>query len=100
MFLFGVFFDDQPLGIHQYFQGLGMNKATDVLVSGMSAGGLATFLHVDAIASWLPQAKVFGVPDSGFFLDLPDVTVGVSLTAIPMYCGSDSSPAGCVPYAR
>eukprot|EP01125_Pyxidicula_operculata_P008327 TRINITY_DN2804_c0_g1_i1.p2 TRINITY_DN2804_c0_g1~~TRINITY_DN2804_c0_g1_i1.p2 ORF type:complete len:360 (+),score=63.23 TRINITY_DN2804_c0_g1_i1:1188-2267(+) len=48
----------------------GLNHATDVVVSGCSAGGLATFLHVDWWKSILPRtAKVVGMPDSGFFLD-------------------------------
>lgn len=47
-----------------------LNKATDVVVSGCSAGGLATYLHVDWWHSRLPHsAKVVGMPDSGFFLD-------------------------------
>ena len=56
----------------------GMDKATDVIVSGCSAGGLATFLHCDhwqaAIAKATTAAngaaaKVACMPDSGFFLD-------------------------------
>jgi len=51
----------------------GMNEATDVVVSGCSAGGLATFLHcdhwADAIKAANPHAKVACMPDSGFFLD-------------------------------
>eukprot|EP01125_Pyxidicula_operculata_P004666 TRINITY_DN1753_c0_g1_i1.p1 TRINITY_DN1753_c0_g1~~TRINITY_DN1753_c0_g1_i1.p1 ORF type:complete len:253 (-),score=42.74 TRINITY_DN1753_c0_g1_i1:36-794(-) len=48
----------------------GLSTATDVVISGCSAGGLATFLHVDWWHSLLPQsAKVVGMPDSGFFLD-------------------------------
>jgi len=52
----------------------GMSKATDVVVSGCSAGGLATFLHcdhwADAIAAATKgAAKVACMPDSGFFLD-------------------------------
>lgn len=52
----------------------GMNKATDVVVSGCSAGGLATFLHCDHWADAIKQAtngnaKVACMPDSGFFLD-------------------------------
>jgi len=44
--------------------------ATDVVVSGCSAGGLATYLHLDHWASKLDQgAKVVGLPDSGFFMD-------------------------------
>lgn len=51
----------------------GMNKATDIVVSGCSAGGLATFLHcdhwADAIREANPSTKVACMPDSGFFLD-------------------------------
>jgi len=48
----------------------GLNRATDVVISGCSAGGLATFLHVDWWKARLPSAsKVVGMPDSGFFLD-------------------------------
>jgi len=52
----------------------GMNKATDVVVSGCSAGGLATFLHCDHWADAITEAtkgaaKVACMPDSGFFLD-------------------------------
>lgn len=39
------------------------------MVSGCSAGGLATYLHVDAYAQRYPNTKVAGLPDSGFFLD-------------------------------
>ena len=48
----------------------GLAAATDVLLAGGSAGGLATFLHADAWAAALPAAaKVVAVPDSGFFLN-------------------------------
>ena len=52
----------------------GMKDATDVVVSGCSAGGLATFLHcdhwADAIAAATGgKATVKCMPDSGFFLD-------------------------------
>jgi len=66
-----------------YFQGLkirqgviaslqasyGFSKATDIVVGGCSAGGLAAYLHVDWWASQAPNAKTRGLPDSGFFLD-------------------------------
>jgi len=45
------------------------HSATDVVISGCSAGGLATYLHVDWWANQVPKAKVIGLPDSGFFLD-------------------------------
>ena len=50
-----------------------LNQATDVVISGCSAGGLATYLHTDqwcdAIAKAQPKVKCAGLPDSGFFLD-------------------------------
>lgn len=56
----------------------GMDKASDVVVSGCSAGGLATFLHCDHWAAAIAKAtnnggnagaKVVCMPDAGFFLD-------------------------------
>eukprot|EP01087_Luapelamoeba_hula_P011291 TRINITY_DN3051_c0_g1_i1.p1 TRINITY_DN3051_c0_g1~~TRINITY_DN3051_c0_g1_i1.p1 ORF type:complete len:391 (+),score=62.63 TRINITY_DN3051_c0_g1_i1:29-1174(+) len=47
----------------------GLSKATDVVVSGCSAGGLATFLHADWWRAAVPSAHVVGLPDSGFFID-------------------------------
>ena len=45
----------------------GLAAATDVLLSGDSAGGLATYWHADALAAALPRARVVAAPDSGFF---------------------------------
>lgn len=52
----------------------GLANATDVILSGGSAGGLATYLHADswrdAILRSSNNLKTFvAVPDSGFFLD-------------------------------
>lgn len=47
----------------------GLDKASDVMVSGCSAGGLATYLHTDQWCDAVPSAKCAGLPDSGFFLD-------------------------------
>ena len=49
----------------------GMGSATDVIVTGNSAGGLAVYFGIDDIASMLPGVNVYGVPDSGFFLTDP-----------------------------
>ncbi len=46
----------------------GMGDATDVLISGDSAGGLASYWHADRFASAFPKAFVATVPDSGFFI--------------------------------
>ena len=54
----------------------GLGAATDVVISGCSAGGLATFLHTDqwcdALGKTAPVVKCVGMPDSGFFLDFED----------------------------
>lgn len=51
----------------------GLGNATDAVISGCSAGGLATYLHVDEWADRLHAVNkdmtVRGMPDSGFFLD-------------------------------
>ena len=43
----------------------------EVIVTGGSAGGLSTFLHLDHIASRVPNttARVVGKPNAGFFQD-------------------------------
>ena len=54
----------------------GLSAATDAVISGCSAGGLATYLHTDqwcdAVQASSPGAKCVGLPDSGFFLDFED----------------------------
>ncbi len=47
----------------------GLSKAQLVILTGGSAGGLSTFLHVDHVASRLSFARVVGLPVCGFFLD-------------------------------
>ena len=57
-----------------------LGAATQVLIGGDSAGGLATFLHIDWMAATIhaaneqagaPRAAVLGMPDSGFWPDDP-----------------------------
>lgn len=46
------------------------STATDVIITGQSAGGLATFLWTNYIVDRLPKTtKVWSLPDSGIFLD-------------------------------
>ena len=75
-----VYFEDKPV----YFRGKaileaiiqdlftrGIAHATDVLLSGSSAGSLAVLIHADFIKSKLnPKTKVRAVADSGYFVDL------------------------------
>jgi hypothetical protein len=47
-----------------------LSSATDVVITGGSAGALSTFLHADEWRAELPRtATVVAVPDSGFFRD-------------------------------
>ena len=49
---------------------LGMGRATEVILSGGSAGGLAVFYNLDHLAELLgPSVRLTGFPDAGFFLD-------------------------------
>ena len=51
----------------------GLARATDVLLSGGSAGGLSAFLHANYVGTMLPaDATLAVVPLSGFFLDGPN----------------------------
>ncbi|KAL0358954.1 UNVERIFIED_CONTAM: Pectin acetylesterase 9 [Sesamum angustifolium] len=50
------------------------------LLSGCSAGGLATFLHCDNFTSYLPKnASVKCLSDAGFFLDGRDISLNHSM---------------------
>jgi len=53
----------------------GLDKATDVLVVGDSAGGMATLFHIDEIKSYMPKSvtRFKAAPLSGVFLDYPNV---------------------------
>ena len=47
-------------------------KATEVILSGGSAGGLAVFYNLDHLVTLLPpNVRVTGFPDAGFFMDAP-----------------------------
>lgn len=49
-------------------------NADRLVVTGSSAGGLSTYLHVDTIAAALPRVAVVAVPDAGFFPIAPAMT--------------------------
>lgn len=55
-----------------------MNRASDVVISGSSAGGLAVILNLDFLANKIKARSsaspvVVGVSDGGFFMDLPSI---------------------------
>ena len=45
----------------------GLGDAIEVVLTGNSAGGLATYFHMDELAALLPGVRVSAAPDSGFF---------------------------------
>merc|ERR1712232_585323 len=56
--------------VHYLLETLGMYVATEVILSGGSAGGLAVFYNLDHLATLLPKGvRLTGFPDAGFFLD-------------------------------
>jgi len=66
-------------GITDMLQHRGLATAAEVVVSGCSAGGLATFLHCEhwaerIRAEGLASAKVVCMPDSGLFRDYQGCT--------------------------
>ncbi|CAF2264226.1 BnaA04g27440D [Brassica napus] len=62
------------------FLSLGMKQANQALLSGCSAGGLASILHCDEFRELLPSStKVKCLSDAGMFLDAVDVSGGHSL---------------------
>ena len=45
----------------------GLNDSTEVILTGCSAGGLATYLHADFVKQAIPQtAKYHAIPDAGY----------------------------------
>lgn len=59
---------------------IGMQKADQALLSGCSAGGLASIIHCDEFRSLFPKSsKVKCLSDAGFFLDAIDVSGGRTL---------------------
>ncbi|GKC44519.1 pectin acetylesterase 9 isoform X1, partial [Tanacetum coccineum] len=54
----------------------GLSHANKALLSGCSAGGLASYLHCNNFTNYLPNTTaVKCLGDAGFFLDSPDITM-------------------------
>ena len=76
-----------------------MSDASHILISGCSAGGLATFIHSDYIASFFPKASTKAAPVSGFFLEIPNLqdirvyTARMEVHPCPQVCLRHSSHA-------
>ncbi|XP_061369271.1 pectin acetylesterase 5-like isoform X2 [Gastrolobium bilobum] len=72
----GLFFRGQIIWetIMDELLSIGMSKAKQALLSGCSAGGLATLVHCDDFRQVLPkEATVKCLADAGFFLDEKDI---------------------------
>lgn len=64
--------------VHHLLTALKMDAATEVILSGGSAGGLAVFYNIDHLATLLPKGvRLTGFPDAGFFLDGAEESSGV-----------------------
>ncbi|KAG9145812.1 hypothetical protein Leryth_011232 [Lithospermum erythrorhizon] len=88
----------------------GMKNASQALLSGCSAGGLASILHCDEFRNSFPKGtKVKCLSDAGFFLDAIDVSGGRTLRKLyrdvvnlqgvaqnlPKTCTSRLDPTSC-----
>lgn len=66
---FGLFFSGQLVyeAILSELDALGLRDATDILLSGESAGGIAVWPKLDATAARYPSARVSGAPVAGYY---------------------------------
>ncbi|KAF7804989.1 pectin acetylesterase 3 isoform X1 [Senna tora] len=89
---------------------LGMKNANQALLSGCSAGGLASIIHCDEFQGLFPKStKVKCLSDAGFFLDATDVAGGHTLRnlfdgvvrlqevqkSLPKSCLNQLDPTSC-----
>ncbi|KAH1198963.1 Pectin acetylesterase 5 [Glycine max] len=73
----GLFFRGQVIweAIMDELLSTGLSNAKQALLSGCSAGGLATLIHCDSFRQVLPkEATVKCLADAGFFLDEKDIS--------------------------
>ncbi|KAM1225534.1 hypothetical protein ACFX13_044986 [Malus domestica] len=79
----------------------GMKNAQSALLSGCSAGGLASILHCDNFRSLLPvDAKVKCVPDAGYFINARTVSGSPYIQAfysevVALHGSAKNLPASC-----
>lgn len=86
--------------------GSNLSGATDILLSGSSAGGAGVLVHLDWLAAKFPNANVHGIDDAGWFIDiapyqstLPTVDEEVQLAysywngTVDESCGASNSGA-------
>eukprot|EP00035_Acanthoeca_spectabilis_P017405 m.362766 g.362766 ORF g.362766 m.362766 type:complete len:270 (-) comp16652_c2_seq3:2219-3028(-) len=90
--------------IAHLLQHAGMAAASDVVISGNSAGGLGVYLNLDAIREQIPKAvRVRGLAAAGFFLgyghNYPDQMLSLvaeqnSTPALSLSCRSEMKARG------
>jgi len=88
------------------------DAATEVILTGNSAGGLATYYHADWLASMLsPVVRLHSAPDSGFFATDPayrkwpdallnmvqfmNATAGLDASCVAALSATGGDPATC-----
>lgn len=79
-----------------------MADAQNVLITGCSAGGLATYLHTDYLAAKLPHSgQVLAAPISGYFLNYPgingDYVYGTQIASIFAMSNASTNAGELVP---
>jgi len=63
-----------------------MNSASEVILTGCSAGGLATYLHTDYVKSILPSSvKYRAMADAGYFIDVANITGQMHIRMLGQY---------------
>ncbi|KAI3881437.1 hypothetical protein MKX03_009505 [Papaver bracteatum] len=73
----GLFFRGQLIwdAVMEELLSLGLANSQQILLSGCSAGGLATLIHCDDLKKMLPREVIVKcLSDAGFFLDEKDVS--------------------------
>lgn len=72
-------------GLYETFltsEKVGMTSASEIIISGTSAGGLAVFIHADYLVNKISQSfnnlkreipRIVALPDAGFFMDIPSI---------------------------
>ncbi|CAL1373828.1 unnamed protein product [Linum trigynum] len=88
----------------------GMRNAENALLSGCSAGGLATIMHCDSFRALLPMGtKVKCLSDAGYFINVKDIAGAAHIQAyfsqvvslhgsaknLPLSCTGSLSPSLC-----
>lgn len=79
----------------------GLDQATEVIIGGDSAGGLATFYHIDYLRTIIHEkagtdCRVLGMPDSGYWPDDSSRFTSTFTSMLSMQNGSVGLPKSCL----